>query len=240
MAMTRAKQYICLTAYNPSRFFTYYRDYEPDDTEEELVRIESITPAPYDPRAEAPPAESIRPAIGGYQKKRMSVSVHDLMSTLDRPDSDGKKEGNGREHGDKVHENAYLYLKWNKYDSDVKEMKNVIRIIEDRRRGAKLSGEIKFVLPVDDVSVKGTIDLLAEFGDRIEIHDYKSDLDKEYIDQYRLQLSVYYHAVASMGKKVECYIDFVALGETVPVEPLPMECIRERIDAYKESLKLPD
>ena len=92
---------------------------------------------------------------------------------------------------------------------------------------------------MDDVSIKGTIDLLAEYDDRIEIHDYKTDGDKDYEKRYALQLSVYYYAALSKGKKVECYIDYVSLREHVRIEPYPLDYIRELIVEYKRWSKLP-
>ena len=169
----------------------------------------------------------------------MSVSVHDLMSTIQITESEGKKEGKGKEYGEKVHERAYLYLRRHVESPDFEEMDFIKEIIESRR-DAKLSGEIKFVLPVDDVSIKGTIDLLVEYDDRIEIHDYKTDMDDDYEKQYRLQLSVYAQAVQSLGKKVECYLDYVSLKQTKRIEPQTLDDIKERIAEYKRSLKLPN
>ena len=228
VAMTRAKQYLTLTACNPSRFFKHYQ-----------ARCRNITPKPYDTKKLLGSEPSSRPVIGDYEKKRMSVSVHDLMSTIQITESEGKKEGKGKEYGEKVHERAYLYLRRHVDSPDIEEMEYIKEIIESRR-DAKLSGEIKFVLPVDDVSIKGTIDLLVEYEDRIEIHDYKTDVNDDYEKQYRLQLSVYAQAVMSMGKKVECYLDYVSLKQTKRIEPQTLDDIKERIAEYKRSLKLPN
>ena len=133
---------------------------------------------------------------------------------------------------------AYLYLKWHKKDDSVEEMEYISGLI-DERKDTRLSGEIRCVLPVDDVSIKGTIDLLAEYDDRFEIHDYKTDVDDRYLDRYRLQLSVYYYTVQPLGKKVDCFVDFVSLKESIRIEPYPMDYIRELIAEYKRRSELP-
>ena len=236
VAITRAKQYITFTSYEQdngtSKFYEHYAKdsdcipIEPEFKEFDESMLDSLTD---------------KPEIQEYERKRMSLSAHDLMSTLDEPSSEDKKEGKGTEYGDMVHKEAYRYLKWHRYDKSIEEMGYITGMIDGLlSEKAKLSGEIRCVLPVDDVSVKGTIDLLAEFDDRFEIHDYKTDPDQSYEERYILQMSIYYHAVASMGKKVECYIDYVHLGKRVPVEPKSLDYIRERIAEYKRQLEKTD
>ncbi len=225
VAMTRAKQYLALTAYNPSAFFKHFSE-----------QCGTVVPEAFDAKIEQTKKKATAPAIGDYSKKRTSLSVHDLMSVIKENEGIVKREGRGKEYGEMVHEKAYLYLKRGIDDPSVPEMEYIRKIIEDRR-DAKLSAEIKCVLPVDDVSIKGTIDLIAEYDDRIEIHDYKTDMDHCFLNQYRLQLSIYALAAQSIGKKVECFIDFVALNETVPVEPDTMEFVRECIAEYRRRLQ---
>ena len=47
-----------------------------------------------------------------------------------------------------------------------------------------------------------------------------------------------------MGKEVRCFVDFVSMGRSVPVEPYDIGYVKERIAAYKtkmdEALKLND
>ena len=230
VAMTRAKQYLTLTSNMKSRKSKFFEHYS--------QQFGSIVPKVYDARKATKKNTAPRPEICRYDRKRMSVSVHDLMSTIQCNGDTSNREGKGKEYGEMVHEKAYIYLKWGKSDDSIEEMEYIRSIIE-ARRDSKLSAEIKCVLPMGDVSIKGTIDLLAEYDDRIEIHDYKTDPDDCFIDQYRLQLSIYALAVASLGKRVECYIDFVTQKRSVPVDPYPMEYIQSRIDEYKRTLELP-
>ena len=91
--------------------------------------------------------------------------------------------------------------------------------------------EERFVLPVDDVSIKGTIDLLAEFDDHIEIHDYKTDENLRFRDLYTFQLSVYAQAaMAHYNLPVRCFIDYVSTDlEPDEVEIWPMNLIVEHV-----------
>ena len=232
VAMTRAKQYITLTTYEQSNGISkFYEHYEGD---KECTLVDPVWRGVDNNKLDV---RTEKPEILAYEKKRMSVSAHDLMSTLEEPPADQKKEGKGTEYGDKVHKEAYRYLKWHEYDNKYEEMDYITKMIDQLKVNARLSGEIRCVLPVDDVSVKGTIDLLAEFDDRYEIHDYKTDPDQSYEERYILQMSIYYHVVASMGKKVDCYLDYVYLGKRVPVKPRSLDYIRERIAEYKRQLE---
>ena len=227
VGMTRPEQYLTLVAGNPSKFFTHYSE-----------NCKKIEPTAYDNKVEMSKTTSDSPVIGEYHRKRTSLTAHDLMGTLDEPSEKDKKEGKGKEYGEKVHQAAYLYLKWGIFDEKYPEMGYIRKIIEERR-DSKLSAEIRCVLPIDDISIKGTIDLIAEYDDRIEIHDYKTDMDESYIDHYTLQLSIYALAAESMGKRIECFIDFVSLEKTVKVKTLDIGYIKECIEEYRRKLTLP-
>ena len=221
VAMTRAKQYLALTCHEPSTFFSHYSDGTVNTVPEKGIEL--------DPPSVADPAA--RPLIGSYERRRASLSAHDLMDTLTVPIPEGRSKGKGAEYGERVHQAAYLYAVRKVRDDSLPEMDAVAAIV-DRLRDADLRAEVRCVLPVGMVSVKGTIDLIAEYDDRIEIHDYKTDEDKEYLAHYIMQLSVYAHAALGKGKKVRCFIDFVSIGESVEVEPLPMERIAEAAERY--------
>ena len=233
VAMTRAKQYLAICAgRSPTSYYTEYS---------EVLGCPEVTPERFEISRDEDDELVDSPVIPDYKKRRMNVSVHDLMSTIRDPDGVEKKKGLGKEHGELVHEKAYRYLKYGTKDDTVKEMGYISELIDGKKATSKnVSGEIKMVLPEDDVSIKGTIDLLIEYDDRYEIRDYKTDLDESYIDRYMLQLSIYYYAVASMGKRVDCYIDFVSLGYEKEIRPYPMDYIRERIAEYKRQLERPE
>ena len=81
--------------------------------------------------------------------------------------------------------------------------------------------------------MKGIIDLLVVYPDRIEIHDYKTDVITSYEEEYRIQLSVYAHAASEYyGKRAKCIIDYVSLDRSVEFDPKPKDEIAERIREY--------
>jgi hypothetical protein len=52
---------------------------------------------------------------------------------------------------------------------------------------------------------------MALYPDRVEIHDYKTDVSDRFEDEYVIQLSVYAYAAAGFyDKPVDCYIDYVS------------------------------
>ncbi len=227
VGMTRPKQYLVLTSYRSKKscFFDHYQN-----------KLGNYTPVPKGIRCSLVGERTERPVIGDYTRRRMSVSVHDLMDTITVNPGAEEREGKGKEYGDMVHEKAHVYLRWGIRDDSVDEMQYIANLI-DSKKDAKLYGEIRCSLPVDDVSVKGTIDLMAEYDDRIEIHDYKTDLYDSYEPRYRLQLSIYALAAAASGKRVECYLHYVSQKKTVEIEPYPMSEVKEAVDRYKESLR---
>ena len=109
------------------------------------------------------------------------------------------------------------------------ELEEVRRIL-DSLRDADVETEVRCALPVGDVTLRGIIDVIAEFDDRIEIHDYKTDESDLNLQLYKLQLSIYAHAAAgARGKRVKCCIDFVSQEKSVVFDPLPMADIEAAV-----------
>ena len=220
VATSRAKQYLTITASKPSPFFEGLG--VPNgiaDDEMYEVMENSIT-------------LSERPVIGGYTTRKRSISPHDLMCVY--KDRVMDTNGEGTRYGTKVHEQAYSMWRGLKCKEDFKERGEIERIL-DSVSTAMTMAEVRFVLPVDDVSIKGTIDLLAEFDDHIEIHDYKTDGSMANNALYELQLSVYAAAVASTtDKPIECYIDYLNVGQRKLERIMAIDEIRSVIKKYYE------
>ena len=109
------------------------------------------------------------------------------------------------------------------------EIRKVLEATED----ADLRyAEMECGLPLNglDVTLRGTIDLLAVYPDRIEVYDYKTDETDRFEDEYMLQLSVYAHAASGYygGRPARCHIAYVSLGTVVDFDPLPLEDIERR------------
>lgn len=219
VAMTRAKQYLTMSAYNPSRFYAEYG-------EGETVVIT-------DRRGDTDkPGLAERPVIGRYDHKRISLSAHDLMSTLPEPlRNEDDVKGKGPDYGERVHNAAYQYANGMRYDETLPEME-MVKQIHKGLKGAMISTELNCILPVKNVSVKGIIDLIAEFDDHVEIHDYKTDAVTNYLEHYRLQLSVYALAAQCLNKPIRCFVDYLSLNEQKEVIPYPIERIEQAVSDY--------
>lgn len=96
---------------------------------------------------------------------------------------------------------------------------------------ARCEEDCHLPIPGTDITLQGVMDLMVEYDDHVEIHDYKTDLTHANEDEYRLQLSVYAQS-ASMclgGKPARCFIRYVSIGcdEVTEFEPMTMEEIAE-------------
>ena len=122
------------------------------------------------------------------------------------------------EHGALIHNLAHKIANGIEIESDLPELKKIKSFIEDLKAN-ELKSEIDFLYPKDDQIIRGTIDLLAFCNDRIEVIDYKTDTNKNYIQKYKIQIEVYKEVVKSIykDKKVTGKIYFVKLDEVVTV-----------------------
>lgn len=222
VAMSRAKQYLCMTSCDPSEFFKHYGTGKP------------IGEIPVSSEESGDRRLSVEPVIGQYKQRRFSVSPHDVMQLYENYVSE-EVEGKGKDFGIAVHDNAYRMWKGIPLETDVecsKEMDEVSRILASVK-DAKTYAEEKCILPINDTSIKGTIDLLAVYDDRIVIHDYKTDQTERNRLAYEFQLSVYAHAAEQFyGKKAECFIDYVSQCKSIPVKILPIDEIERKVHEY--------
>ncbi len=220
VALTRAKQYIAITARRPSRFFTHYGDASCIDPDV-YYETEMSDDVQY----------ADQPVLDGYSKRRRSLTPHDLMELYDGYLEQAEK-GEGAKHGTAVHDAAYLISKNMPYDSSLEETEEIASIL-DSLKGAEIRTEVGCVLPMGNTSIKGIIDLLAIFDDHVEIHDYKTDETQRLRPMYELQLSIYALAAERFyGKPAECYLDFVKRKERVRIERMSYEDIEKKVAEY--------
>lgn len=227
VAMSRAKQYETLICSNPSKFMeglcSEYTEIPPAELPEFGIAV----------------SEASRPhvPVPGPRPRRMGVHAFMGMDAPSSHDVKGFDErcGKGREYGVAVHDAAELLFHGIEPDADYPELDAVRNVIAGVPRGSSMA-EVDCTLPVDgtDVILKGRIDLVGVFDDRIEIHDYKTDSSDAYQDDYVFQLSVYAlaagrHFDPDGDKRIRCIIDYVSLGRSFEFEPLDMEQIRERV-----------
>ncbi|MCQ2056189.1 MAG: UvrD-helicase domain-containing protein [archaeon] len=222
VAMTRAKQYLTLIASNPSKFFRYYGNGVPISITEATGNINN--------------ERSIKPPIiGNYVKRRVDISVHDLMLTIPLPSQECTGAiSKGVDYGIRVHKAAYLMAHGKKFDDKLPETAIISEILHNLKN-AKISVEVPCVLPIGNVSIRGVIDLMAEYNDRIEIHDYKTDIDYNYLERYKLQVSIYAQVAKFKGKKVECFIDYLSQNKSIYVIPYDIGKIEQAVSDYLSS-----
>lgn len=226
VAVSRAKQYVTITAGDkPSKFFNVLS--EGSDTG--CLGPEAMSAVP------VPEAEALteRPKVDPFKPRRKNIGVHEILVFDGVPPTDRRAEvcDKGMEYGIKVHNAAEALARGIPPDRDYPEIK-AIRKVLDSLKGAEVLPETECSLPFNslNVSLRGVIDLLAVFPDRIEIHDYKTDVDRRFENEYRIQLSVYAHAAGEFyGKPVKCVIDYVHIDERVEFEPLEKDVIAGRI-----------
>jgi hypothetical protein len=205
VGMTRARQYLLFTAHDPSPFFTRL-------AHGDVAHIDDPRPRPLERVDEEVPYEPPRLEYEG--KTPRQVQVHALL------DITTEGSGRGKEYGTSVHfhaERAALGAHVEPVNEDVAAVIRYVRSLD----GATLWPETECVLPVGGVRLKGVIDLVAFHDDRIDIVDYKTDLTTTNLDEYRIQLSCYYHAVRGVyDRKVRCIVFYTAMDERIAIEPL--------------------
>ncbi|ACV11887.1 UvrD/REP helicase [Halorhabdus utahensis DSM 12940] len=212
VAMTRAQDHLLFSAgVEPSPLFENL-PLEPESVEPELkesgidrteqTRLQVSIPEPDVPAGQSP---------------------HALMD--DRVFED-REEGRGIEFGNRVHEFAERYAAGEAVEPASDDERRVRDFI-DGLDGTLLVEEDAY-LPVavgeQQVTISGVIDLLHVTEDRVEIVDYKTDLTRDAVDEYRKQLSVYYHVVRHMypDREVSPAIFYTAEGDRLEIDPRPM------------------
>lgn len=174
---------------------------------------------------------SEKPILSGYVPRRLKLGVHDVMVFKDEEEGAtyqlaGEACGKGMEYGTQVHLLAHrmqLMMPLQDWEMEKYPETVYIRKVLDRVSDAGLESEIECGLPLEgaDVTLRGIIDLLAVYGDRIEVHDYKTDTSDRFEAEYRLQLSIYARAAEGhYGRPARCFIDYVSQGRTVEFEPM--------------------
>ena len=232
VAVSRAKQYVTvISGPDASQFMKGLSGENYTDIEDCELVLESADSTRID-----------KPVIPEYAPRTPTCGVHGIMR-LEFEDGQGgmaevdEKCGKGKEYGTAVHNEAQMMHYGCPPSGRYPESEYILDSVLSRRRipGYLTSySEIPCTLPVcgGKYILKGTIDLLMVFEDRIEVHDYKTDVTDRFQGEYELQLSVYARAAEAYykGLPVKCYIDYVSQGKTHDFDPLPMEKIDERAE----------
>ena len=230
VALSRAKQYLTLISNTPSEFFKFLGEGIPKQT--------ALKDIPIDVSAGPIESDVPRPIIDALPKRRVNVGVHDIMRSIGefRPDDmTDEFSGNGKEYGTMIHELAHKMALNIDVDDNRPEVSVIREILISVSDADLVIPEVECSLPVNDMNVtlRGVIDLLVVYPDRVIIHDYKTDKERSYENEYRVQLSVYAHAASGYYKRpASCIIDYVSRGESITFEPLGKDIIAERVKTY--------
>lgn len=230
VAISRAKQYVTMICGNaPSRFIDGLSG------KEYLGSVGNLA---------APLRKSYehvidKPEITPFKPRREIIGVHGIMTFEGGTPGEGSDEipGKGMEYGTKIHAIAEGLARGIEPREDERDLPEIsaIREILDSLKDADLTlVEVPCSLPLNDINVtlRGIIDLLALYPDHAVVHDYKTDVSKNNMDAYILQLSVYANAVSGYYKRpVKCVINFISLGEKEEFEPMSIKDIESYIQA---------
>ena len=232
VAMTRARQYLTLI---------YCKDKESPFVAGLLDgRQPSVVDPNYDAYVPEKSTEHIdRPEIGSYSKRKEKLAVHDIMRLEFNTGRKDEVSGQGMTYGTEVHEDAEVLFHEKEPMKEKKEHKEIRKILDSIKDANQKYSEIEMRLPVEGTNyvLKGFVDLLAVYPDKVVIHDYKTDakISEDIQREYELQLSVYAHAASGFyGLPAECVIDYVSLGESHTFRPMDMSKIVERVKETME------
>ena len=133
----------------------------------------------------------------------------------------------GMKYGTDVHEEAHLMELGMSPSGRFPESEYIASDVLSRRGMdgfIRSYSEIECTVPIigGTTVLKGVIDLLLVFEDRIEVHDYKTDETDRFQREYEIQLSAYALAAGGFYRNlpVRCFIDYVSQGRTVEIEPM--------------------
>ena len=234
VALSRAKQYVTVSASDPSFFFK-------ELSGGESVPSGLIHPGEAEVRKESP---ARAPDVGRLPPRRLNVGVHDILRFGDdepggEPRTPTAASADAMRFGTAVHECAERMVLGKEVEEEYPQIAVVRAVLDSLEDASEMIPEIECALPFNDLNVtlRGIIDLLVLYPDRVEIHDWKTDRTRDFEGEYMIQLSIYAHAASGhYGLPAVCCIDYVTLDEQHRFQPLPEEDIATRVRDYLEAL----
>jgi ATP-dependent exoDNAse (exonuclease V) beta subunit len=219
VAMSRAKRHLLFTAgKDPSNFFTEL-DLEPAEIEPTVEQV-------------SPERDTTAPLSVSVPEDDLPIrtGVHDIM---DDSVYEQVTEGKGKEFGQTVHDFAEAYaLAENVQPKDPgADEQQAIAAYIDTLDG-ELFPEHTVLCPLEGaprIVLTGIIDLLHVDTDRVDIIDYKTDRERHAHEEYRKQLSVYYHVLTTEypDREVRGLVYYTSDDERVEIDPLPLAELRD-------------
>jgi hypothetical protein len=168
-----------------------------------------------------------------------NLTPHDLINeTVFEDTADGRAvdDGGGTGFGTRVHEFAEAYAVGNDVAPSNEHDERIKAFIDglDGHRFVEQPARLPLDVGGDRLTVSGVVDLVHVTDDRVEVVDYKTDTTRRGQEEYRKQLSVYYHVLASTypDRPVTANLFYTADDEVVTVDSMPIE----RLEALVETI----
>jgi len=220
VAITRAEAHVLFTA-----------DGEPSPFFEGL---------PLDPTAIDPTPEVAE--RGGTEQTRFQVAIpdpvipagHSPHSLMDDTVFEGEGGDRGTEFGTEVHDFAEAYATGDAVTPDNDHEAHVKAFIDGLDGTLRVEEHAYLPVTVDgrQVSISGIIDLIHVTDAVVEVVDFKTDSTRRGAEEYRKQLSVYYHVLAARypDHEVRCSIYWTADDALEAVDPLSIDALAALVD----------
>jgi superfamily I DNA/RNA helicase len=156
------------------------------------------------------------------------------------PAGDETPETRGLDFGNQVHDFAEAYALGDAVSPSNDHERRVAQLIDSCDGELHVEEPARLPIEVDgqQVTISGVVDLVHVTDDRVEIIDYKTDSTRQAEEQYRMQVSVYYHVLSAMfdGREVTAELFYTADGERVSVSPLSREELQTVIRQTERNL----
>jgi superfamily I DNA/RNA helicase len=218
VALTRAEQHVCLAGgEQPSPLLTEIGlEVTAADTEISQTTATETT-------------QSQLPFVVSPPEGPTGYSPHSLMddAVFERDDVDTEPEQRGMAYGSAVHEFAERYAGGEAVSPSNPDEEAIKRFLDGL--DGELVAEEQTVLPLEvdgqEVTISGIADCVHVTDASVAIIDYKTDQTRQAHEEYRKQLSVYYHVLDSAypDRSVSATIFYTADEEQVAVEPLSID-----------------
>jgi len=227
VAITRSESHVVFTAgENPNTFI-----------EELPVDVESVTPELSEIDNERIEQTTLHVEMP-VREGPTGHTPHTLMRDDVFEDVEG---GRGTEFGTQVHDFAEANALGEGVKPRNSDEENVKQLIDGFEGELLIEEDAYLPLSVDGerVTISGIVDLVHVTPDRVEIVDYKTDRGRHGEDEYRKQLSVYYHVARESypDREITASIFYTESGLRQEIDPLSTGEIRRLVEGVETPVR---
>lgn len=234
VAITRAEHHVLFTCgENPNTFLESLIG-EPEPIEPAIGSVPAV------PTEQTDLSFTIQPPTGPVGKSPhtlMDEGIFEDSGESDTLEFDPHAEASGTEFGTKVHEFAEQYALGRAVTPGTDHEERIATFLDGLPGELYIEEPVQLPLTVGGQSVMltGVVDLVHVADNHVEIVDYKTDTSRRAENEYRKQLSVYYHVVADWfdPKPVSATILYTGKNEVIEIDPLDLSELRELISRQR-------